>query len=116
MRARDRILRYRIDLGDLVGGVEAIRKVYDGHPCLHGRRLNDQGKTHDLLNRIGGQEGEPCDPSRHDIAVITEDGQRLCCHGARGHVKHRWSQLAAPPSLCISTMLGAIPHKFLCHG
>ena len=88
------IPRYKIDLGNLVGGAEAIKKVHDEHPSLQGRRLSDQGKIHDLLNRIGGQEGESCDPSRHDIAVITEDGQRLRCHGARGHVKHCWSQLA----------------------
>ena len=62
------------DFVDFVGGAEAIEKVQEGDAGAEGRGRANQGEIHRLLHGVGRQQGKPCLPGGHHVAVVAKNG------------------------------------------
>ncbi len=82
-----------LDLLNLVGGTEAVKKMQERHPRLQSRRLGDEGEVHDLLNIIGGQESPASGPAGHDVGMIAKNGQGLASQSTSRNMEYGRGQL-----------------------
>jgi hypothetical protein len=83
-----------LDLGDLVGGAEAVEEVEEGHPRLEGGGVGDEGHVHGFLHVVRGQEGPAGHAGGHDVLMVPVDGQGVGGDGAGGDVEDRRGALA----------------------
>ena len=89
----DLVVLGRVDLLDLVAGTEAVKEVEEGHGALQGSQMGHQRHVAGFLHGVAGQHGEAGLTAGHNVAVVTEDGQRVIGQGAGAHVEHRGGQL-----------------------
>ena len=82
------------DLGDFVGGAEAVEEVEEGHARFEGGGLGDERHVHDFLDGVGGEHGEAGGARGHDVAVVAEDGERVRGERAGGDVEDRGGEFA----------------------
>jgi hypothetical protein len=82
------------ELGQFVGGAEAVEEVQHRDTAFQAHRLGQQGEVHDLLGRVGTKQGEAGHARRHHVAVVAEDGQGLAGKRTGGDVEYRRRQLA----------------------
>ncbi len=82
------------DGGDLVRGPEAVEEVQERHPGPQRRRVRDQGHVLGLLYRRCRQHRHAGLSAGHDVAVITEDAQRVRGQRPRRHVHDRRREFA----------------------
>ncbi len=67
-------------------GAEAVKEVDKRHAGFESRGLCDQSGVHDFLNIIGSQQRPAGLADRHDVLMVSEDGQSLRSDGARGNM------------------------------
>ena len=82
------------DLGDLVGGAEAVEEVDHRDAPGQGGGLGDQRHVLGFLHRIAGQERAAGGAAGHHVGVIAEDRQGVGGQRPRRHVEHEGRQLA----------------------
>ena len=83
-----------LDLLQLVRGTEAVKEVQERHSALDGRKVCNRAEIHDFLHVRLGQHRKAGLTTRHDVAVITEDVQRVAGKRSRRDVEHARQQLA----------------------
>ena len=83
-----------LDLGDLVGGAEAVEEVEEGHAGLEGGGVGDEGDVHGLLDVVGGEEGPAGHAGRHDVLVVAVDREGVGGDGAGRDVEDGRGALA----------------------
>ena len=81
-QAPDVVIADLLDLLVLVAGPEAVEEVEEGHLGLECGQMGDEGHVHGLLDGGGAGHREAGLAAGHDIAVVTEDRQRLGGDGA----------------------------------
>jgi hypothetical protein len=67
----------RHDLGDLVRRPEAIEEVENGHARTQRHGVPDGRQVLGLLRRSRSQERHSGGTRRHDVGMVTEDGERM---------------------------------------
>ena len=77
-----------LDLLDLVRGAEAVEEVQEGNLTLNGTQVGHGGQIHHFLGVGLGQHGETGLTAGVNVAVVTENVQRLGGDGTGRHVKH----------------------------
>ena len=87
------LVRELLDLGDLVGGPEAVEEVEERDARLQGRHLPDGGEVVRLLNGVRAEHGEAGLPAGHDVRVVPEDREGVRGDGAGRHVHAVGGQL-----------------------
>ena len=65
------------DLLDLMRGTEAVEEVQERHTAVNGGQVCHGTQIHSLLGRGGCQQGETGLTDAHDVAMVTEDTQRV---------------------------------------
>ena len=84
-----------VDLLDFVAGTESVEEMQEGHGALQGRQMGYQSHIMRFLDRVGGQHGEAGLTAGHNVAVISEDVQRMIRQSAGADMEHSRGQLAA---------------------
>ena len=83
-----------VDLLDFVAGAETVEEVEERHGALQGRQMGNQGHVVRFLDRVAGQHGETGLAAGHNVAVITENVQRVIGQGAGADMEDRGRQFA----------------------
>ena len=83
-----------LNLGDFMGGAEAVKEMHEGNARFEGCGLGDEGRVHDLLNIVGGQQHPAGLADGHDVLMIAKDGQALGGDGAGRHMDDTRRKLA----------------------
>ena len=65
------------DLLDLMRGTEAVEEVQERHTAVNSGQVCHGTQIHSLLGRGGCQQGEAGLTDAHDVAMVTEDTQRV---------------------------------------
>ena len=72
------------NLGDFVGGAEAVKEVHERNAGLEGGDLGDEGEIGNFLHGVGGKHGPSGGAAGHYIRMVAEDGERVRGQGAGG--------------------------------
>ena len=81
-----------LDLLNLVRGPEAIEEMLEGDGALDGGQVGNGSHIHSLLHAGRSQLCPAGLAAGHNVGMITEDGQRVGCHGT-GRDVHNAGQL-----------------------
>ena len=84
-----------LDLLVLMRGTEAVEEVQEGNLALDGCQMGDRGQIHDFLHAALDQHCKTGLAACHDVAVITEDVQRLGSNGTCGNIEHAGQLLSS---------------------
>ena len=88
------VVAEQLDAVDLVRGTEPVEEVQERHSCPERGSMRDRREVVSLLDRTGAQHGEPGRSSGHDVAVVTEDRQRMRGDRSGSDVDDRWGEFA----------------------
>ena len=83
-----------LDLLQLVAGAEAVKEVQERHSALDRRQVRHRAQVHDLLHVRLRQHRKARLPTRHHVAVVAENVQRVAGQRSGRHVEHAGQQLA----------------------
>jgi len=90
----DDVIGNHFDLGDFVGGAEAVEEVQERHAGLQRGGLRDERGVHHFLDAVGGKH-RPADlAAGHHVLVVAEDREGGGGQRARGDMEDRRGQLA----------------------
>ena len=81
-----------LDLLNLVRGPEAVEEMLEGDGALDGGQVGNGSHIHSLLHAGRSQLCPAGLATGHNVGMITEDGQRVGCHGT-GRDMHNTGQL-----------------------
>lgn len=76
-----------------MGGSEAIEEVKKGNTPLNGGQMRNCTQIHSILNAGGGQHGEACLPTGHNVGMLCIDGVSMERHRSGGYVDDSRLQL-----------------------
>jgi len=87
------VVTRKFELEHLVRRSEAVEKVHERNPRLERGGVGDGGQIRNLLRVTRCHHGEAGGSSRHHVAVVAEDRQRVRRHRAGRNVEDRRRQL-----------------------
>ena len=79
-----------LDLLDLVGGSESVKKVEKRNPSLDGSQMCHSAQIHYLLYIAGTQHGKSGLAAGIYIRMIAKDREGMARQCPGGHMDHRW--------------------------
>ena len=65
------------DLHDFVGSAEAVEEMQERNAGFEGGALRDQSGIMSFLNRVGSDQSKTGLAGRHNVALVTENGQSV---------------------------------------
>ena len=83
-----------LDLLQLVRGTEAVKEVQERHSALDGRKVRNRAEVHDFLYVGLCEHRKARLTTRHNVAVVTENVQRVAGKGSGRDVEYARQQLA----------------------
>ena len=75
------------NLLNLVRGPESVEEVDEGNLSAEGGEMGHRGEVHDFLDVALAEHGETGLAAGHDVAVVTEDVQRVGRNGSGAYVE-----------------------------
>ena len=88
------LIGYQRDLRHFVGGAKAVEEVHERHARSQRGHLPDGRQVVSFLRGPGCEQPQPGLPARHDVRVVTEDGQCVRRNGSCGHMHAQGIELA----------------------
>ena len=83
-----------LDFHDFMRSAKSVEKVHKRDAGSQSSCLRDQRKVHDFLDRIRYQHSPAGGPDRHDVAVVTVNGQSMRRYCSGRDVKHGRGQFS----------------------
>ena len=82
------------DLGNFVGGSEAIEEVDERNFCFERGKVRNRSHVHNFLHGVAADHGKASLARSHNVRMIAKNAQRVSSQRSCGDVEHAGQKLA----------------------